>query len=135
MNTGDLSYAEITVIRYIHQNPVKAGIAKSVDEYVYSSYNEYINDSNLVDTQFILEIFGKEEFIKYQQMENEDKCLENDYSKYHINDIDAKRIIKKISKCENVEEFLKLDKDKKEKYIRILKEKGLSIRQISRLTE
>ena len=30
----------LTVIRYIHQNPVKAGICRNVDGYKFSSYNE-----------------------------------------------------------------------------------------------
>ena len=35
----------LTVLRYIHQNPIKAGIVEKLDEYVYSSYNEYMKDS------------------------------------------------------------------------------------------
>jgi len=34
------------VCRYIHQNPVKAGISK-VDDYNWSSYKEYITQSNI----------------------------------------------------------------------------------------
>lgn len=37
----DESYL-INVLRYIHQNPVKAGLSKNVEEYKWSSYNEYI---------------------------------------------------------------------------------------------
>lgn len=44
----------LTVLRYIHQNPVKAKIVKNIDEYIYSSYNDYIKvKSNLVDTDFV----------------------------------------------------------------------------------
>ena len=32
----------LTVIRYIHQNPIKAGLSKTIDDYKFSSYNEYI---------------------------------------------------------------------------------------------
>ena len=32
----------LTVLRYIHQNPVKAGIVKSIDDYLFSSYNNYL---------------------------------------------------------------------------------------------
>ena len=31
----------LTVIRYIHQNPVKAGLCKNIKDYKYSSYAEY----------------------------------------------------------------------------------------------
>jgi len=47
---------------------------------------------------------------------------------------DAKEIIYKISKCENAEDFLVLNDEKRDEYIKKLREKGLSIRQISRLT-
>lgn len=33
------------LIRYIHRNPVKAGITKRVADYSWSSWNEYINDN------------------------------------------------------------------------------------------
>ena len=41
----------LTVLRYIHQNPVKAGIVKSIDDYRFSSYNEYTGEdsSNIVE--------------------------------------------------------------------------------------
>ena len=29
----------LTVLRYIHQNPIKAGITKTIDDYKFSSYN------------------------------------------------------------------------------------------------
>lgn len=32
-------------INYIHQNPVKANIVKYCEDYKYSSYNDYLNDS------------------------------------------------------------------------------------------
>ena len=33
----------LTVIRYIHQNPVKAGICEKIDDYKYSSFQEYFS--------------------------------------------------------------------------------------------
>jgi len=42
------------VSEYIHNNPAKAGLSKSADNYQWSSYNEYIQSSNLVDVDFVL---------------------------------------------------------------------------------
>ena len=36
-------------IRYIHNNPVKAAICNKCGDYIYSSYNEYLN--NMIDTK------------------------------------------------------------------------------------
>ena len=32
----------LTVLRYIHQNPLKAGIVKNIEQYPWSSYQDYI---------------------------------------------------------------------------------------------
>ena len=46
------------VCRYIHQNPVKAGISK-IDNYKWSSYQEYTsNKEKLVNTKLILSLFS-----------------------------------------------------------------------------
>lgn len=125
----------LTVLRYIHQNPIKAGICKKIDDYKYSSYHEYISNSWLVDTDFVLDMISKTEFVRYNNEANFDKCLEvEDALKIRVTDEQAKRIIKNISKCENSAEFQKLDPNLRDKYIAIFKQNGLSIRQISRLT-
>jgi len=40
---NDLTYFN-TLLRYIHQNPVKGGIVKRVDQYEYSSWGEYTSE-------------------------------------------------------------------------------------------
>ncbi|MCL2514033.1 MAG: transposase, partial [Oscillospiraceae bacterium] len=125
----------LTVARYIHQNPVKAGLCKNPGGYAYSSYNEYIDikKTNLADPEFLLEIIGKDEFIKYHQTENRDACLETGGT-MRPPDKEAQKIIKKITGCGNQSEFQKLDPKNIDLYIKKLREKGLSIRQINRLT-
>lgn len=51
-----------------------------------------------------------------------------------IDDEQAKRIIEKVSKCKNVAEFQTLSISNRDKYLKKLRESGLSIRQISTLT-
>ena len=125
----------LTVLRYIHQNPLKAEIAEKIDEYKYCSYNEYIsNENDLVDTGFVYEIIDQENFIEYQNRENEDKCLDIENLIFRLSDADAMKEIKRVSKCENATEFQVLEQSQRDKYIKKLKKSGLSIRQISRLT-
>jgi len=50
----------LTVLRYIHQNPVKAKIIKEIEKYKWSSYNEYTCESKMVDTNYALAIFAEE---------------------------------------------------------------------------
>ena len=125
----------LTVLRYIHQNPVKAGIVKSIDDYRFSSYNGYIDeDSDIVDFDFAFSLMKKDEFIAFNNEKNDDVCLDIDPKEFRVNDSDAMKIIKKVSKCDNATEFQELSQEKRDRNIRKLKEKGLSIRQISRLT-
>jgi putative transposase len=49
----------LTVLRYIHQNPVKAGKEKSVENYKWSSYAEYIDKSKIIETSFIRYFWGR----------------------------------------------------------------------------
>ena len=124
----------LTVIRYIHQNPIKAGLCKTIDDYKFSSYNEYVGNSNLVDTDFCFGIIDKEQFIDFNTEETQDVCLEIEDNDFRLTDDEAREIIRKISKCKTATEFQNLSIDKRDKYLKILRNNGLSIRQISRLT-
>ena len=124
----------LAALRYIHQNPVKAGLGGL--EYKYSSYNEYINsnDEQLTDINFVFEMIGKEQFISFHNKNNEDKFLDVETNDLRLTDSQAREIIEKVSKCKTVVEFQGLDIEQRNKYIKQLKENGISIRQISRLT-
>jgi len=125
----------LTVIRYIHNNPVKAGLSKTANEYQYSSYNEYTNTdlNQTVNTKFALNIIDIKQFVKFHIEENEDKCLEIEVN-FRLTDKEAWEIIKKTSKCKSPDQFQNLDVISRDKNLKKLKEKGLSIRQLSRLT-
>lgn len=124
----------LTVLRYIHQNPLKAGVCKSIDGYNFSSYNEYVKKADLVDTDFCLGIIDKEQFIDFNNEYNEDTCLEIEKDNFRFTDDEAGEIIFKISKCRTITQFQNLNIEKRDKYLKLLRDNGLSIRQISRLT-
>lgn len=51
-------------IKYIHMNPVKAGIVKEEKHYKFSSYNDYISQKGLINSQVIKNIFnGKTDYL------------------------------------------------------------------------
>lgn len=124
----------LTVVRYIHQNPLKAGVCKSIDGYNFSSYNEYVKKADLVDTDFCLGIIDKEQFLDFNNEYNEDVCLEIEKDNFRLTDDEAREIIFKISKCRTITQFQNLNIDKRNKCLKLLRVKGLSIRQISGLT-
>lgn len=50
-----------TCLRYIHNNPVKANITKTMQEYKHSSYNEFLSGKHQIINDKSIEIlFGKE---------------------------------------------------------------------------
>ena len=125
----------LTVIRYIHQNPVKAGICKKTQDYIFSSYNEFFKKQILVDCDFVFEMIGKEDFIKFNSEKAFEQCLEiEEKPKIMVTDEQARKIIENYSKCKTVSEFQELDIKTRDKCLKKLRESGLSIRQISRLT-
>jgi len=126
----------ITVLRYIHQNPIKAGITNSVAGYKWSSYHEYFHKQNIIDTEFILELFatGKEmEFEKYMNEINKDACL--DYEERHRTADDE--LIKLIEEEYGVKKgfFHLLGTQEKNMILKKIKTmKGVTIRQLARVT-
>ena len=125
----------LTVIRYIHQNPVKAGICKKPQDYIFSSYNEFFKKQTFVDCGFVFGMIEKEGFIKFNSEKAFEQCLDiEDKPKIKVTDEQARKIIEKYSKCKNVSEFQELDIRTRDKCLRKFRESGLSIRQISRLT-
>jgi len=134
----------LTALRYIHNNPIKAGLVKQPKNYPWSSYVLYTmkpsDNKGFLDLNFVLKMFGSNrikalsEFVAYHQQFNEDMCLdmvEHD----RINDKKAIELIKLIAKIKNIEELQVLEKQKRALILQKLKKDcHLSIRQIERLT-
>lgn len=58
----------LTVIRYIHLNPVKANIVERIEDYEWSSYNEFISREWIVDKKEVLKHFDSlNEFIEFHK--------------------------------------------------------------------
>lgn len=124
-----------TVLRYIHQNPVKGGLCKRVYNYAYSSYAAYLGGDDLVDTSWILGIWSMEEFVEFHEVLVETSCLDiAEKPEIRLTDEQASALMLKISRCQNATQFQNLESVKREKYLKKLKQEGVSIRQLSRIT-
>lgn len=131
----------VVVLRYIFQNPIKAGIVNKINEYKWTNYNDYIGINKLTDTDFVLNIFNEmdkekalKSFIEYTNKENSDECMDMP-EKGQLTDDEALKIIKTCCNVEYGIDIQKLDIVKRNEYLKILRNKyHLSIRQIERLT-
>ena len=127
----------LTVVKYIHFNPTKAGMEKAPgDSYPWSSFYDYQNQNNdLTDISLLLNISGGlEQFLELHTVESNDKCLDIDQFRTRLPDDVAKSIIYDICNCNSATEFQKLSLVARDKNILLIHKKGVSIRQINRLT-
>lgn len=124
----------LSVLRYIHQNPVKSGICKKAIEYKWGSYKEYIKKQELIDPGFIFELLDKNRFKEYHKTETPEKIMDIGNPVYRLSEKEAKGIIEKISNCNDAAEFQKLSITEQKQHIKKFKQSGISIRQINKLT-
>lgn len=126
-------------LRYIHQNPVKANLAKTVDEYRWTSYKEYIKKSGLVNVDLALNYFSNDPskakvlLMEFMNKDNEDQCLDI-VVKIKLTDEEVREHIRKLG-ISNPSMFQIMDKDKRDHILNKLKSiEGITIRQLSRVT-
>ena len=126
-----------TVLRYIHQNPIKAGLETVPGEtYPWNSFCDYISGINdIVNIEYILQLLsGLESFRSLHQIIVEEECLDINTLRKRLPDDVARDIIRTECNCETVSDFQKLTLLERNGNIILLRKKGLSIRQINRLT-
>ncbi len=125
----------ISALRYIHQNPIKAGMVSNCSDYEFSSYNSYFMSNTIVNTGFALELIGVNEFVRIHNELSSDSHLDIvDEAEARMPDTQAKNIIEEISGCCSPEEFKRVPIDKQREFIRIFHKEGIAVRQIMRLT-
>ncbi len=126
----------LTALRYIMQNPMKAGIETAPGSYQWSSYGSYVGKSDgLTDTDMAIDLVGsREKLIAFLAEKNDDSLLDISVRKPGVTEEQAKAVIQRISGCSNAVAFQQLELQRRNEIISQLLEAGLSVRQISRLT-
>ncbi|WP_129598518.1 transposase [Anaerophilus nitritogenes] len=129
----------LMVLRYIHQNPLKAGIVKNLDEYKWSSYLEYSKHKSTINKDFTLKMYSEDRkkavelFMKYTKEKNNDKCLEYE-EKRRVTDEEVLNCIHQLG-LSNTSKLQQLEKTKRDEIIHKIKSvEGITIRQIARIT-
>ncbi len=134
----------LTVIRYIHNNPVKAGMVQEPENYRWSSIHAYYGTREylygLSEPSFALGVINQDReksiqaFQEFMKRENEDKCLEYEV-KYRKTDSEVKTEIDKLMSGEPIGRLQGMEKAKRNEILRKIKTiDGVSLRQISRVT-
>ena len=144
----------LAAVRYIHNNPVKAGLTRDALGYRWSSYRAYLSrrvyDNNIVDTKTILQIFSENEetarkkfmeftsqesyhhFIEYVEEEQQDKKIILSYK-------DAKEFVQRFLEGRKLTKGAlkeRINAGIRNELIKTLKDSStLSIREIAAILE
>ncbi len=123
----------LTVFRYILNNPKKAGIC-SAAAYEWNSFPLYDARDSFVDTSKLRELIGdRKSYLAFMDVEDEDEeCME--YDRADHSDEWAKHIIQKYLNIESGTAIQEYNRNKRNAALKILREKGMSVRQIERFT-
>lgn len=130
----------LNVIRYIHRNPEKAMI-ELTENYEWSSYNSYFCQSNLIDSEYILNLFDKDVILskkKFREFNLTYIYNYNDELEYEFitgfTDEDAIKIIRQELNINDLSEICKYNVAIRNEIIRKIKKlNGISKTQISRI--
>jgi len=129
----------LTLVRYIHQNPLKAGITKNIESYRYSSYRDYTtHKEGLVDTQFVIGMFANsrtkavEQFVAFHAL-----IEDGDFSLPETQKLSEAQIREGMLAClGGISPYALsgMSKAERNSLLLRLREQGFSIRQIERVT-
>ena len=125
-----------TVLRYIMQNPVKAGLVNHPGAWRWSSFLAYEKGTGTItDTGYAAELFGgREELVAYLTAPNEDAVMDEESFDRELREDLAREKMIRISGCASVAEFQRLDRKTQKAYAGMLLQEGISANQISRMT-
>lgn len=126
----------MTVLRYILQNPIKAGLESIPGTYRWSSYPAYKKGTGAItDTEYATEVFGgRETLVHFLLTENEDQVMDEEEREWRLRDDEAQEIMTRITHCDSPDAFRQLDPISQKQYVWELYQENLSGDQISRLT-
>jgi hypothetical protein len=137
---NDMGYFT-TLLRYIHQNPVKANLVARVSDYAYSSWGEF---DGIVEPVFqicdVVTVLKRIPFNELKEwvddpLEDDVPCLEfEDVSRGRPSDDQVMLLIKERTGVTNSSAFQQLEDGIKRDVLKYLKTKRASIRQLERLT-
>jgi len=125
------------VLRYIHNNPVEVG----KDAGRWTSYDSYLEGSALVDADLALAVYSDSpEKARALFREHMAQCPEDGPKvrlaggREHVSDSDAAEMIKHVGGVPSCSKLGGLDRERLNQALAGLKDAGLSVRQIARLT-
>ncbi len=126
----------LAAIRYVHQNPLKAKTSEGLS-FPWSSYDEILSCRGWSDTHFVRELFGdKKNFRSFHEAEEETFRFDDvgEGRRIRLSDSEARKIAVDVLGGVDPATLLHTDRSERDAALARLKGKGLSVRQIQRIT-
>ena len=122
----------LQAIRYVHDNPAKAGVSPAA-EYPWSSYHEYVDSPEISDTSTALDMLGGVDGFVAFRREGQPRPYRFD-RRSRVPDDEMGDVAKLVLGDLPAHEVGGLPKPERNDVLLRLRETGLSVRQIERLT-
>ncbi|WEG13511.1 transposase [Pullulanibacillus sp. KACC 23026] len=117
----------LTVVRYIHQNPLKAGMVSRAEDWKWSSCSTYYGkvpySVDLLDSELVLGCFSphiaeaREAFRAFNESLNDDTCLDEKLVKKRLSDEEARTAILELIGIYEITQIKSLPKSEREKVL------------------
>ena len=130
---NDMEYFT-TLLRYIHQNPVKAGIVENAADYEWSSWSQdYLRDADegwpISHVKSVLKRIPLEDLTALVNEPCDANCVDVDNSR-RLRDAEVRDFIIEQCGAKSVAEFQRLTLEEQTDVVRGAREEGASIRQV-----
>ena len=137
----DIEYF-VTLLRYIHQNPLKAGIIENINDYPWSSWKDYSSDkcpASFCSTRTVFARISQTDLMELinTPIEDDGQILDIDIDTdgyKSVSDSDVKVFLQKSQGIANPLMVQSLEKTRRNEVLRYALSFGAGVRQLSRLT-
>ena len=139
---NDLAYF-MTLMRYIHQNPVKAGMVSDVRDYRWSSWHEYASASlslpPICTVQSVFKRIKRQDLLEQisAPLELFDDPLDKDEEKTvsrSVSDSEARELLRQFCGLSNICEIQTFERKDRNEILEVALINGVGVRQLARLT-
>ena len=140
---NDIAYF-MTLMRYIHQNPIKAGLVDDLQDYRWSSWHEYASTSLYPTTsvcavssvlkrttrQDLLDLISTPMELFDDPLDREEKIIQPRC----VSDCEARELIRHLCSHSNICEIQTLQRKERNEILESTIRCGVGVRQLARLT-
>ena len=121
-------------IRYVHRNPVEAGMTQTCD-YPWSSYGEYLGEAKLIQPELALDMLGGPAgFQEFHAHSSKGFFLDDRAAPIRVNQANMFEVARSALCETNPGDLKSMDRAERDRGLRLLKQSGLSLSQITMLT-